>query len=195
MKKSTRILIAALTAACLLPACNKEAVQLAYDKQENNIASFVDAQLKADTTATVTYKDGVVRVVLHDTLAREGLLADTLRTGGTVSFYYAGYTLSGASVSNGNLFATNHQKTADAAGWRLSDTTAFKIQTLTLDKQLLDGLQRGLEGVRCWTACSAVWKAFGTRTSAMSCFPANMPTVRTPKARFLQGQPWFTTFG
>ena len=166
MKKSTRILIAALSAACLIPACNKEAVQLAYDKQENNIASFVDAQLKADTTATVTYKDGVVRVVLHDTLAREGLLADTLRTGGTVSFYYAGYTLSGASVSNGNLFATNHQKTADAAGWRLSDTTAFKIQTLTLDNKLLEGLQRGLEGVRNQDECYILFSgkyAFGSR--------------------------------
>ena len=109
MKKSTRILIPALLlalAAGLLPACNKEAVQLAYDKQETNIASFVEAQLKADKTAKVTYKDGVVRVVLHDTLQREGLLADTLQTGGTVSFYYAGYVLKNASVSNANLFTT-----------------------------------------------------------------------------------------
>ena len=149
MKKSTRILIPALLlalAAGLLPACNKEAVQLAYDKQETNIASFVEAQLKADKTAKVTYKDGVVRVVLHDTLQREGLLADTLQTGGTVSFYYAGYVLKNASVSNANLFTTNHKKTADAAGWRLSDTTAFHIRTLTLDDQLLEGLRRGLEG-------------------------------------------------
>ena len=119
MKKSTRILIPTLLlalAAGLLPACNKEAVQLAYDKQETNIASFVEAQLKADKTAKVTYKDGVVRVVLHDTLQREGLLADTLQTGGTVSFYYAGYVLKNASVSNANLFTTNHKKTADAAG-------------------------------------------------------------------------------
>ena len=87
MKKSTRILIPALLlalAAGLLPACNKEAVQLAYDKQETNIAKFVEAQCKADTTATVTYLDGTVRVVLHDTLRREGLMAETLRPGGTV---------------------------------------------------------------------------------------------------------------
>ena len=79
MKRSTRILIPALLLAAIagfLPACNKEAVQLAYDKQETNIASFVEAQRRADETATVTYKDGVVRVVLHDTLTREGLLAD-----------------------------------------------------------------------------------------------------------------------
>ena len=139
MKKSTRILIPALLlpalllalAAGLLPACNKEAVQLAYDKQETNIANFVEAQRKTDKTARVTYKDGVVRVTMHDTLTREGLLADTLHTGGTVSFYYAGYTLTSASVSSSNLFATNHKKTADAAGWQLSDTTAFHIRTLT----------------------------------------------------------------
>ena len=170
MKKSTRILIPALLlalAAGLLPACNKEAVQLAYDKQETNIANFVEAQRKTDKTARVTYKDGVVRVTMHDTLTREGLLADTLHTGGTVSFYYAGYTLTSASVSSSNLFATNHKKTADAAGWQLSDTTAFHIR----------------------------WKASGTRTSAISSFRANMGTDPRPKARFLQGQPWFTTFG
>ena len=166
MKKSTRILAAGLLLAVLVPACNKDAVQLAYDKQETNIAKFVETQLKKDTTATVTYKDGVVRIVLRDTLHREGLLADTLRMGGTVSFYYAGYTLSGNNVSNSNLFATNHQKTANAAGWRLSDTTAFNIMTLTLDEHLLDGLQRGLEGVRGQDECYILFSgkyAYGSR--------------------------------
>ena len=181
MKKSTRILIPALLltlAAGFLPACNKEAVQLAYDKQETNIASFVEAQLKADKTAKVTYKDGVVRVVLHDTLQREGLLADTLQTGGTVSFYYAGYVLMNASVSNANLFATNHKKTADAAGWRLSDTTAFHIRTLTLDDQLLEGLQRGLEGVRNQDECYILFSgkyAYGSK--AQGTIPARSALV------------------
>ena len=166
MKKSTCILISFLLLALLVPACNKAAVQLAYDKQETNISKFVESQLKKDTTATVTYKDGTVRIVLHDTLRREGILADTLQTGGTVSFYYAGYTLTGASVSNSNLFATNHKKTADAAGWKLSDTTAFNIMTLTLDDRLLDGLQRGLEGVRGQDECYILFSgkyAFGSR--------------------------------
>ena len=169
MKKSTCILIPILLLAVfagIFPACSKEAVQMTYDRQETNIARFVEAQLKADNTATVTYKDGVVRVVLHDTLHREGLLADTLRAGGTVSFYYAGYTLSSASVSSSNLFATNHQRTANSAGWKLSDTTAFKIQTLTLDNKLLEGLQRGLEGVRNQDECYILFSgkyAFGPR--------------------------------
>ena len=169
MKKSTRILIPFLLLAVfsgIFPACNKEAVQMTYDKQETNIAKFVEAQLKADKTARVIYKNGVVRVVLHDTLRREGLLADTLRTGGTVSFYYAGYTLTGANLNSSNLFATNHQRTANSAGWKLSDTTAFKIQTLTLDNKLLEGLQRGLEGVRNQDECYILFSgkyAFGSR--------------------------------
>ena len=181
MKKSTCTLISVLLLAVfagIFPACNKEAVQMAYDKQETNIANFVEAQLKADKTATVTYKDGVVRVVLHDTLHREGLMADTLRSGGTVSFYYAGYTLSGASVSSSNLFATNHKKTADAAGWKLSDTTAFHIQTLTLEDRLLPGLQRGLEGVRNQDECYILFSgkyAYGSH--AQGTIPAKSALV------------------
>lgn len=150
MKKSTLLFAAALIAS--LAACSKQA-QTTYDKQETFISSFVDAQCKSDETATVTYKDGVVRITLHDTLERTGLLADTLQRGGTVSFHYAGYTLTGSSVNASNLFATNHQKTADAAGWKLTDTTAFKIETLTLDDSLVDGLGRGLEGVRNQDEC------------------------------------------
>ena len=178
MKKSTLILASALLLACLVPACNKEAVQQAYDKQETNIAQFVEKQKAADSTATVTYKDGAVRVVLHDTLLREGLLADTLRIGGTVSFYYAGYVLSGSTVSASNLFATNHRNTADAAGWRLSDTTAFKIQTITLDDRLLDGLQRGLEGVRNQDECYILFSgkyAYGSH--AQGTIPARSALV------------------
>ena len=178
MKKSTRILAAILSLATLAAACNKEAVQQAYDKQETNISNFVAAQLKADATATVTYKDGTVRVVLHDTLQREGLMKDTLRMGGTVSFYYAGYTLTGSSVSSSNLFATNHKKTADAAGWRLSDTTAFNIETITLDDHLLDGLQRGLEGVRNQDECYILFSGkYGYGSRIQGTIPARSALV------------------
>ena len=178
MKKSTRILASVLLLAAIVPACNKAAVQQVYDKQETNISKFVEDQLKKDETATVTYKDGTVRIVLHDTLQREGILADTLRTGGTVSFYYAGYALTSSSVSNANLFATNHKKTADAAGWKLTDTTAFNIMTITLDDRLLDGLQRGLEGVRGQDECYILFSgkyAYGSH--AQGTIPARSALV------------------
>ena len=178
MKKSTRILASVLLLAVIVPACNKEAGQMVYDKQETNMSKFVEDQLKKDETATVTYKDGTVRIVLHDTLQREGILADTLRTGGTVSFYYAGYALTAASISNANLFATNHKKTADAAGWKLTDTTAFNIMTITLDDRLLDGLQRGLEGVRGQDECYILFSgkyAYGSH--AQGTIPARSALV------------------
>ena len=178
MKNSTRILASALLLAALIPACQKQSVQAAYDKQETNIDNFVNDQLKKDTTATVTYKSGVVRVVLHDTLKREGLLADTLQTGGTVSFYYAGYTLTGSTVNSSTMFATNHKETADNAGWRVNDTTAFNIQTLTLDDQLLDGLQRGLEGVRNQDECYILFSGkYGYGSKRQGTIPARSALV------------------
>ena len=177
MKNSTLILVSVLLLTALVPACDKQS-QLAYDKQETYISNFVEAQCKADTTATVTYKNGVVRVVLHDTLQREGLLADTLRTGGSVSFYYAGYTLTGASVSPSAMFATNHKETADRIGWRVNDTTAFNIQTITLDDQLLDGLQRGLEGVRNQDECYILFSGkYGYGSHVQGTIPARSALV------------------
>ena len=178
MKKSTRILVSALLLAALVPACEKQSVQLAYDKQETNIDNFVNDQLRKDTTATVTYKNGVVRVTLHDTLQREGLLADTLQTGGTISFYYAGYTLSSSTVNVSGMFATNHKETADNAGWRINDTTAFNILTLTLDDQLLDGLQRGLEGVRNRDECYILFSGkYGYGSDRQGTIPARSALV------------------
>lgn len=176
MKKSTFILAAALVAG--FAARSKQSVQTTYDKQETYIANFIAAQQKRDTTASVTYKDGVVRITLHDTMERTGLLADTLRTGGTVSFHYAGYTLTSGSVSSSNLFATNHQNTANAAGWKLSDTTAFKIETLSLDNTLLDGLQRGLEGVRNQDECYILFSGkYGYGSRVQGTIPARSALV------------------
>lgn len=175
MMKRDTLLLTAFLAAVLVTGCNKDTT---YDKQETNIASFVQNQLKNDETATVTYKNGTVRIVLHDTLQRTGLLADTLRRGGTVSFHYAGYTLTGATISNGNLFATNHKATADAAGWKLSDTTAFQIKTLTLDETLLDGLQSGLEGVRNQDECYILFSGkYGYGSHVQGTIPARAALV------------------
>ena len=76
------------------------------------------------------------------------------------------------------MFATNHKETADNAGWRISDTTAFHIQTLTLDDRLLDGLQRGLEGVRNQDECFILFsgkQGFGSH--AQGTIPARSALV------------------
>ena len=176
MKKSTFILIALLIAGVF--ACTKESVQATYDKQETTIESFVESQLKADTTATVTYNNGAVRVVMHDTLYREGVLKDSLLAGGTVSFYYAGYVLSSAAISAAGLFATNHEATAKASGWVLSDTTQFRICTLTLDETLLPGLRYGLEGVQNQDECYILFSGeYGYGNNIQGTIPARSALV------------------
>jgi len=145
MKRSTCIFAAVLLAAVWALSCSKQAVQTTYDKQTTNIEKFLEAQMKADTNARLTLNDGAYRLVLHDTLPAH---RDSLREGGRVSLHYACYTLTSSSVSKSNLIATNRESVAKSAGWTLSDTTQFKLDTLRLDGSLLEGLRRGLLGVK-----------------------------------------------
>jgi len=143
MKRST-VILAAVLAVMLAAACTKQALKATYDKQITYIESFVANQLKADTTASLTRNGGAYRITLKDTLDK----GDSLHQGGRVSLHYACYTLTGASISNSNLVATNIKELAKSAGWNLSDTLRYKLDTLTLDNALLEGLRLGLDGVQ-----------------------------------------------
>ena len=145
MKRSTCIFAAVLLAAVWALSCSKQAVQTTYDKQTTNIEKFLEAQMKADTNARLTLSDWAYRLILHDTLPAH---RDSLREGGRVSLHYACYTLTSSSVSKSNLIATNRESVAKSAGWTLSDTAQFKLDTLRLDGSLLEGLRRGLLGVK-----------------------------------------------
>ena len=144
MRKGTVILAAGLAAA-LVAACTKQSLQTTYDKQTTFIENFVSARMKADTNATLTRNGGAYRISLHDTLPPE---RDSLLWGQKVSLYYACFTLTSASISTSNLISTNIREMATQAGWSLSDTTLFKLDTITLDKSLLPGLADGLTGVQ-----------------------------------------------
>lgn len=140
MKKSSIILL-----VVLLGACTKQSLKTAYDKQATYIENFVAAQMKKDTTATLTQNGGAYRLTLHDTLKNQPA---PLEWGGKVSLLYACYTLTGATISASNLVATNIKELAIHAGWILTDTTRYKLDTLILDKKLVPGLADGLAGVR-----------------------------------------------
>lgn len=136
-------LLLILSAAFAL-SCTKEALQLTYDQQESKIEAFVKAIQASNETAYVVYNNGSTRVAV----ATDGSTKDSLDTGGTVSFYYAGYTLSGNSVSASNMFATNLEELAEASGWKLSDGD-YEVETVKQnDKNLLEGLRNGLLGVK-----------------------------------------------
>ena len=142
MKRSTVILL--LLAAALGVACTKASLKTTYDKQTSYIEGFITAQMKSDSKATLTRNGDVCRLTLHDTLSRP----DSLKPGGRVVLNYACYTLTSSSVNRSNLVSTNSKTVASSAGWKLTDTTRFKLDTLVLGKDLVKGLQIGLEGVQ-----------------------------------------------
>lgn len=142
MRKLSLILI--LLTGYLL-SCSKQSLQTTYDKQTTYIENFVAARMKEDPEATLTRNGGAYRITLHDTLPPA---RDSLKAGGQVSLYYACFTLTSANISTSNLVATNIEEVATQARWALSDKSRFKLDTLTLDKELVPGLQDGLAGVQ-----------------------------------------------
>lgn len=143
MKKAILIIVAAVMVS--VASCMKQQTQSYYDNQESNIEKFVDA---AKGLRTV-HNSGSTRVVMV-----EGEGTDSLSASGIVSFYYAGYVLSGSSVSSSNLFATNLKDLATSSNWNITDTTGFAIETVKLDEEdLLTGLKNGLKGVKGGEEC------------------------------------------
>ena len=168
MKYAFRILLT-LT---LLASCTGQSLQQIYDAQEKKIDSFVTAQVK--NGERVEYNGGSVRIVL-----KEGEGDEMLAPNGTVSFYYAGYVLSGTSVSRNSLFATNSKDVADAAGWSLTDESIYAITTVTLDeKDLLPGLKNGLAGVKAGEECLILFSGkYGYGKKAAGTIPAKSALV------------------
>ena len=146
MNKALHIAIPALL-ALFSAGCTSEEVKNTLSRQETNIENFVKARLAADENAYVVTNKGSSRVVMTE---GEG---ETLNGGGTVTFYYAGYVLTSSSISSSNLFATNREEVANAAGWSLTGQT-FGATTLNLDEAgLVEGLRNGLEGVKGGQEC------------------------------------------
>ena len=168
MRPSVTALSIMLAAALL--SCSKQSLQNTYDAQEKKIESFASAR---NGIATL-YKDGSVRVIMQ-----EGHTADSLLSSGAVTFYYAGYILNGTSVSARDMFATNRQVEAEAAGWDPQDEDAFSPVTVAMDSNdLIEGLRNGLLGVRGGEECYILFSgkhAYGKR--ALGTIPAKSALV------------------
>jgi len=147
------LLLAGILALAVTAACSKLSVKSTYDKQATYIEGFISAQMTKDPKATLTRNGGAFRLTLHDTLDRVYGQRDSLRQGGTAAVWYACYTLTGSSLNSNNLVATNVRMLATSAGWNLSDTLRYKLDTLRLDGALVRGLQDGLYGVQQYDEC------------------------------------------
>lgn len=150
MKRNTLILSCFLSLV-LVAACVKQSLQATYDKQTSYIDNFVATQMKTDTTATLTRNGGSYRLTLADTLDRVLGERDSLKASNRVALWYACFTLTGNSISTSNLIATNVRDVADMAKWELADSTnIFHLDTIRVDKNLVEGLYLGLQGVQQW---------------------------------------------
>lgn len=138
-------------------SCLKEKREVTYNNQESKIDQYISNNMyrKNDAGGTdtlrVVYRGGASRLV-----TKEGHSDVELKSGGTVSFYYAGYTFTN-NKSYSNLFTTNHEQTAELAGWNITDPD-YEILTVNLaDDDLLTGLKDGLTGVRPGEECQILF--------------------------------------
>ncbi|MBR1871830.1 MAG: FKBP-type peptidyl-prolyl cis-trans isomerase [Bacteroidales bacterium] len=158
-----------LAGLALLTGCEKESLRTLFAGQETKIETLVSAQLTANEDYSVSYNDGSTRLtVVHG--EGDGLSGDML-----LSFYYAGYVLTGSTLpAASSLFATNSEDVATAARWNLSKAeegedaenedveeeeeepdNRYEICTVKFSEaNFVEGLAKGLEGVKggeeCW---------------------------------------------
>ena len=174
MKKIKTLLLAL---ACVAAAsCVKEKRETTYNAQESKIDQYItnnmyvkyseNGESKTDTLRVV-YRGGSTRLVTTEGAGEE------LKSDGIVTFYFAGYSFSG-SKNYSSMFATNHQETATAAKWELTDPD-YALCTIDMGKdEIIEGLRQGLVGVKSGEVCQILFSgkyAFGKKP--LGIVPAN----------------------
>lgn len=168
MRKKILILAAAL--ACMITAsCVKEQLEVTYNKQEDQIDSYITKNMAVSNGEGGTDTLRVVRNEGSNRLVKVEGTGEELQADGHVGFYYAGYIFNG-SFSASNMFVTNHQATAEQAGWDLTDPDYALMEINITESELLDGVRNGLMGVRAGEECEILFSGkygFGNTTFGM----------------------------
>lgn len=170
--KHRNIALALLFIALGSVSCIKQKLETTYNSQEDRIDQYIEKSRFANgDTLRVVYNEGSSRLV-----TKEGEGAE-LAPNGNIAFYYAGYTF-GGSISNSNLFITNHRQSATEAGWTLSEEEA-KVLTVNInDYRLLPGLKSGLIGVKGGEECQILFTGkYGFGNKEFGIIPANSALV------------------
>ena len=158
MRELTVISLVIMT---LLSSCGDKQLETTYDRQESDIESIITNLTGSTGNAMVERNGGSVRVTVVE---GEGAPLDEK---GAVAFYYAGYYISGGSLSSSTVFATNYETFAQSIRWSLSDTTAFDIMTVRLgEDEIVEGLRNGIIGVKGGEECYVMFNGrhgFGKR--------------------------------
>lgn len=138
-----------LTASALLAAsCTKQSLETLYSSQESAIDSYIESLLEQnpDTEIEIVYNNGSNRAVL---VQGDGTEAGQ---GSTVTVSYAAYIFS-RGISSSNLIATNDEAIATEAGWTVTEPDYTPVSINLSDKDLIDGLKNGLQGVKPGEEC------------------------------------------
>ena len=134
-------------------SCQKEKLEVEYNKQEAKISSYIESAMARNESYTTVNNGGSNRLT---TVQGTG---EALKADGNLTFYYAGYTFNG-NVSTSGLFTTNHKVSADNAGWELTDAEY--------------GLKKGLEGVKAGEECEIIFSGkYGFGNDSFGIVPAN----------------------
>lgn len=162
-----RFVILLMITALFQISCVKEKLEVTYNKQEEKINSYIENALKKDPNYTKAHNAGSNRLT---TVQGEG---EQLQAGGSITFYYAGYIFEG-SFSAANLFATNHQASANDSGWSNVETD-YEALTVNLNEdRLLKGVKNGLIGVRAGEECEILFSGkYGYGNTTFGIIPAN----------------------
>ena len=157
-------------------SCIKEKLEVTYNNQEDRIDQYISNNMYVKRTEDGVAITDTLRVVHRNgsnrLVTQEGT-GEELQENGTIAFYYAGYIFSG-SKSYSNLFATNHEETANSARWDLTDANYQLYQINLQDTELLNGLRNGLIGVRSGEHCQILFSGkYGFGKKEFGIIPAN----------------------
>ncbi|MBR5833171.1 MAG: FKBP-type peptidyl-prolyl cis-trans isomerase [Bacteroidales bacterium] len=177
--KSADILFLLIICMMTASSCVKEKLETIYQKQESQIDSYLSKNNTAKRDSTIIYEDGTkkdttwteeLQIVYNRGAARlvkKKGSGPKLAADGAVSFYYAGYIFKGSAPTAANLFATNHQTTAETSEFEVTDADYSLFEANMAETELLEGLRAGLEGVSAGEECEILFTAkygYGNRT-------------------------------
>lgn len=161
-----------LLACLIMSSCVKEQLEVTYNKQEDQIDQYITKNMTVNNPEGGTDTLRVVRNEGANRLVKVEGTGDELSRDGHVGFYYAGYIFNG-SVNSSSMFVTNHQETAEQAGWELSEPDYALMEINITEAELLDGLRKGLTGVRAGEECEVIFSGkYGFGNTSFGMIPA-----------------------
>ena len=170
LKRSIKAFLGALMMCLVIISCGKG--DDGYESQVTSIKEYVSSQIEENPEYTATYSGDIARLTIQQ---GEG---NAVTEGGLVKMFYAGYVFN-KGISSSSLFATNHRQTAQSASWVLSGVDYDEGVVVDLsDKNLIQGLRKGLVGVRPSEECYIIFPAdYGMGNKDVGTIPAGSPLI------------------